>query len=466
MISGVLVLGCGDDLPTTDPTGDASGTSTGGTTTDGGTTDGPGDTTVADTTAASDSSGPGAVCGNGELEPGEDCDDENMLEDDACYSNCTIPYEELWTAIHDDGGDDFARDVLFDGEGNVYVLGSSQVGGEDYDLWLRQYLPDGSEGWTYTYDGPIGGDDFGRKMAWHDSGDLAIVGSTTTDQGFDILVMRLDVSSQTPVWTDSVDGEDMGLMGLDDDFGDAITVDADGTILVAGTVRRVDRERDAWLRRYDADGGEIWTLFHDQAMLSDSSIAVVVDGNGDIYHVAQVEVANNDFDGWVRKYDSGGGVLWTNTVADVLFRGATLDLEDNLVMAGIDLDGAQAPDIWVGKYDADFMELGSTSYDGANSFDFGLGVTVGGGGDVYVAGTVTVVGEQGQIWAGRYLPNVSLRWWSHSYGNDRANLDDDAYAIAVSSDELRAVIVGQESVIGQGTNVWVRMLQNNPVPLQ
>ncbi|MCB9717718.1 MAG: hypothetical protein H6712_27970 [Myxococcales bacterium] len=464
MLTGVAVLGCGDDSSSTGSEGgDSSGTTT-SPATDEGSTQAPMETTSADGTG-SESSGPGAACGNGVVDPGEDCDDENMLEDDGCYSNCTIPYEELWTQTFDDGEDDLARDALFDGEGNLYVLGSSEVGGGGFDLWLRQYLPDGSEGFTWTYDGAFGGDDFGQRMAWHPSGDLMIVGSEQSDQGSDVLVIRLELSGPSVVWSDTYDGPDTGLMGADDDFGDHVAVTAEGDVLVAGTVREVDQEWNAWLRRYDGDGNELWTLAHDEAMLSDASEAVVVDAAGDIYHVGGIEVSNGDADGWVRKLDADGNEIWTHTIGGVVFRDATLDAEGNLVLTGVDIEAGTAPDLWLGKYDPDFGVLGNTSYDSGGSFDFGLGVAVGSGGDVYVAGSITVVGEQGQIWAARYQPNVNLRWWSHSYGNDRAHLEDDAFAIAINDDESRVAIVGQETVLGQGRNTWVRMLQNNPVPM-
>ncbi|MEX1366398.1 MAG: hypothetical protein AB1Z98_24955 [Nannocystaceae bacterium] len=466
-IASLALLGCGDDIPDQTPTSEGSSTGSASTGTTGSpTTDTPMPTTSSDeTTAGSDSTGPGAVCGNGELEPGEDCDDDNILDDDSCYSNCTIPYEVLWTQTFDDGEDDFATDAMFDAEGNLYVLGSSQTAGEDSDVWLRQYLPDGRTGWTWTYDGTLGGDDFGRRMAWHPSGDLTIVGTEQTDQGDDVLVVRLELAGQTVVWSQTVDGPDMGTEGEDDDFANAVTTDADGNVLVAATVRQVDQEWDAWLRKYDADGNEIWTVTHDEAMFSDSSDAVLVDAAGDIYLVGVVEVANNQGEGWVRKLDTDGNIIWTNSVPGVLFSNAALDLEDNLVIAGFDIMAATV-DIWVGRYDPDFMELGTTTFGGSSGAgDFGRTVAVGSGGDVYVGGSIAVTGEQAQIWAGRYLPNLGDRRWRHEYGNERANLVDEALGIAVSDDESRVGIVGFETVLGQGTNVWVRMLQNNPAPL-
>src|SRR5262249_20348022 len=32
-----------------------------------------------------------ALCGNGSLDPGEQCDDGNLVDDDGCDSNCTLP---------------------------------------------------------------------------------------------------------------------------------------------------------------------------------------------------------------------------------------------------------------------------------------------------------------------------------------------------------------------------------------
>ena len=111
----------------------------------------------------SSSSGAPDLCGNGELDDGEECDDSNNVDGDACHADCTNAFEIVWTNLHDGSAShgDYANDVVIDGAGNIYVLGNEGVTGEGANVWLQQYLPDGTEGWTLSYDGGSGLDDFG-----------------------------------------------------------------------------------------------------------------------------------------------------------------------------------------------------------------------------------------------------------------------------------------------------------------
>lgn len=77
-----------------------------------------------------------------------------------------------------------------------------------------------------------------------------------------------------------------------------------------------------------------------------------------------------------------------------------------------------------------------------------------------------MIGEQSNLWAGRYASDLGLRWWSDAYGNQDALLADEGRAVAVSADESRVAVAGLESVIGQDTNIWLRVCQNNPAPQQ
>lgn len=469
--AALLAFGCGDDGTQT-PEGSSGSTGTEPTpmtTTDvtPGSTSEPGSTSDATTTGLDSTTGPVVECGNGVVEDDEECDDENLENDDACYANCTLPYEILWTETHDEGDADFGNHVVFDAEGNIYVVGSVQVPGQGYDLWLRQYMPDGSAGWTYTYNGADSEDDVGRQIAWHQSGDLLVVGNTEgTATEDDILVMRLDIATQTPVWTDIYAGMGMGPDPIDaTDLGNSIFGAANGDVLVGGTERVDGQEYDVWLRRYDADGVEIWTQSFNNTDYngSDVSDSVLEDSTGDIYLVGATEVAQSVFETWVRKYDSDGVEIWTQQLADVQMFEAQLDSMDNLVMAGYVSTGGG--DLWAGKYDPDFGLLGITSYDGPSGlFDTAQGVAIDAAGDIYLAGSITIIGEQSNVWVGRYQSELDMRWWSSSYGNEESTLADEARSVAVSDDGTRVAVVGFESVIGEDTNIWVRMYQNNPLP--
>jgi cysteine-rich repeat protein len=471
--SMLLVLACGDDGLTQDPSessssGEADSTSTGPAVTST-TVEPTGSTSDATTTGLDSTTAPAVECGNGIVEAGEECDDENVLDDDDCSSVCTIPFEELWTVTYDGGDDDVANHVLFDDEGNVYVLGNSQIPGQGYDVWLRQYTPDGREGWTWTYDGAFGGDDFGRRIAWFE-GDLVILGTEATEtNGDDVLLIRLSPADQSLVWTQQYSGPGSGLEpGGNDDFGAGVAVDADGNLLVAATLSVDGQEVDISLRKLDPEGAEIWTHEYDDPTLhgDDVASAVVVDGT-DAYLIGNSQIATTTDQSWVRKLDTDGNELWTQTIPGVEFTNGALDSAGNLVLAGLEDDNPDNVNLWIGKYDPDFAELGTTAYDGpSGSFDVGLGVAAGASGDVYASGQITVVGQQAEIWAGRYMADLGLRLWSDSYGNAEAQLFDVGRSVAVSADESRVVVVGYESVLGQDANVWVRMYQNNPAPGQ
>lgn len=465
-----LLLACGDDLPDhvlTGSSGAVGGTTTGGSSADTATSY-PLPTTDAPTTTM-DPTGASPNCGNGVVDDDEDCDDANLVEDDGCYTNCTLPFEVQWTETFDGGDIDRANDVLFDAEGNLYVLGITQVAGQGYDLWLRQYTPEGAEGWTWTYDGALHGNDFGTAMAWHESGDLLIVGSEQTENEDDVLVIRLATADQTPVWTRYYDGPGLGPDPIDDsDFANAVASDPAGNVYVAATVRVTDQEFDMWLRKYDADGTEIWTHEYDEPVVhgSDSPDAVLVNADGEIYLAGNSEVAQNNSDAWVRKLDVDGNEIWTEIIADVIITNGSLDPVGNLVLVGLENDNPSNINMWAAKFDPDFGSIGSTEFDGpSGQFDQALGVAVGGAGDVYLSGEITVVGEQSNIWVARFRQNLGQRWWSDSYGNADSKLADVGRAVAVSNDDMRVAVVGYESVIGQDHNAWVRMYRNSATPL-
>jgi cysteine-rich repeat protein len=64
------------------------------------------------------------TCGDGTLDPDEECDDGNRVDGDACSSGCTATFDVVWTVSHDDGagGTEHAYAVVVDTEG-IYVLG-------------------------------------------------------------------------------------------------------------------------------------------------------------------------------------------------------------------------------------------------------------------------------------------------------------------------------------------------------
>jgi hypothetical protein len=104
------------------------------------------------------------------------------------------------------------------------------------------------------------------------------------------------------------------------DYVYAIAVDAAGRAIVAGSVYgslagSLGGEADAFVRKYDADGGEVWTRQFGTSEF-DEAFGVAVDGAGHVYVVGGTAgdlegSSTGSADAFVRTYDADGGVLWT-----------------------------------------------------------------------------------------------------------------------------------------------------------
>ena len=127
-----------------------------------------------------------AQCGDGIVQVGvEACDDGNKIESDACLSNCTpfVLEQHLWSQAFEEGKgsiEDFS--VKTDSEGNIYLagdfLGRINLGGDDlvnaqevdsltidyFDIFLAKFDKDGKHLWSKSF--PI--------LGWQRLYDLAI----------------------------------------------------------------------------------------------------------------------------------------------------------------------------------------------------------------------------------------------------------------------------------------------------
>ena len=179
--------------------------------------------------------------------------------------------ETLWTRQFGTDDDDSASGVATDAVGSVYVVGTtfgSLSGQENFasDAFIRKYSNSGEEVWTRQFGAPDVLDTFDAAsgVAVDGLGSVYVVGHTT--------------------------GPLPGQVYMGDE--------------------------DAFVRKYDAEGSEIWTRqFGTEA--HDVAQRVAVDSAGSIYVVGGVEGALpgetnlGQLDAFARKYDSDGKELWT-----------------------------------------------------------------------------------------------------------------------------------------------------------
>lgn len=466
---GAVSVGCGDDGGATGggngPTGTAQDTGGSADTmppADSSTTavtDPDPDPDASDSTPTTNSP---PECGNGEIEGVEACDDANEINGDGCDNDCTITFNtsvwertdagaagvqdagqgvaltaegdvvvvgyivdtatntdiyvskisgagaEVWTSTSDlsMGLQDRAYAVAVDGLGRIAVIGDTDVAAASSDIWVAVLDGEGTELWSTTFDGPVGANDGGRAIAFDADGNVGVAGFIRAGANDnDIWVAMLDAAGAT-LWTDTIAG-DMGL----DDRGRGVVFDDAGALYVAGFVGNGSFNRDVWLRKYEADGTEAWTVTWDSdASADDAGFAVTRSPNGNIIvaGISPVVADNQDF--WVGAFEPEAGALqwWKRFGGPAIENdnafGIAADSLDNVVVVGFKGQSETDADIWMRKLDSTGLELWSQTIFGKGmDRDEARAVVIDANDDIVVTGEIrNAQSNDGDIWVGKF----------------------------------------------------------------
>jgi len=325
---------------------------------------------------------------------------------------------EAWTRQFGSDTDDSAYSVSADANGNALVAGDSFESG-DADAYVRKYDASGNDLGIVQF--ATDGYDSASSVSADASGGFAVAGYTngalpgqTSAGGIDVFVSKYDASS-TQLWT-----RQFGTST--NDLAYSVSVDTNGNVVVAGYTsgalpgQTSAGSADAFVRKYSAGGTQLWTQ---QLGTSGSDLAysVSTDASGNIFVAGQTsgalpgQTSAGSTDAFLRKYDAAGTELWTRQFGTSTFDGArsvSVDASGNLFVVGA-TDGtlpgqtSAGGDAFVRKYDAGGTELwtrqlgtrpmGMYSSDGASS------VSADASGNAFVAG-YTEVALPGQVGAG------------------------------------------------------------------
>ena len=313
--------------------------------------------------------------------------------------------EILWTRQFGTSGEDRARGVATDGDGNVYVAGytSGALEGANagtFDAFVRAYDADGVFRWGRQFG--TGGEDVATAVATDTSGNVYVVGSTSgalegsNAGGLDAFVRSYDANGVFR-WT-----RQFGTGGADEATG--IVIDANDNVYVAGYVQGLLEGAyagaiDAFVRSYDS-GGEIrWTRQFGTGSW-DYAEGVAADASGNVYVVGSTEGSLEALgvnagleDAFVRSYDGGGALRWTRQFGtggvDVAY-GVTTDTAGRVYVTGyttgaLEGAGAGGSDAFVRAFDGS-GDLRWTRQFGTGGADVANGIATDAEGDVYVAG--------------------------------------------------------------------------------
>jgi uncharacterized delta-60 repeat protein len=366
------------------------------------------------------------------------------------------------------GGFDYGRSVTVQTDGKILVAGESLNGGNT-DFALVRYNTDGTLDTSFSGDGKLTtaigtGMDRGYSVTVQADGKILVAGESSNGRNTDFALVRyntdgsLDTSFSGEGWLTTA-------IGTGTDSGQSVTVQADGKILVAGFSDN-GGNTDFALVRYNTDGsldtsfsGEGW-LTTAMGLYDDSGYSVAVQADGKILVAGESSNGGNtDFalvryntDGSLDTSFSGDGKLTTaiGTGTDS-GQSVTVQADGKILVAGFSDNGGNT-DFALVRYNTDGSLDTSFSGDGklitaiGRGADSGQSVTVQADGKILVAG-FSHNGGNTDFALVRYSTDGSLDTSFSGDGKLTTSMGlyyDSGYSVAVQADG-KILVAGNSS---------------------
>ncbi|PVY39049.1 outer membrane protein assembly factor BamB family protein [Pontibacter virosus] len=241
-------------------------------------------------------------------------------------------------------GYDHVKDLVLDGNGNLYVTGS--VFGSDRTVQMA----------TIKYNSANGEE---RWIAIHHEGYPAAIAADGTG-GIYVTGTKSIVNNFATIKYNAEDGKEawVSYFGTDGrrDVPEAIAVDNAGGVYVAGINQSdVNGMQISVLKYNSTDGSEIWAHRHEEWIQSESGTRLMLDNKGSVYLAGNIRrtfvlASHNTED---------GEVIWTKESDNLLGLGSdfmmdfTLDAKNNLYLTGLNYQNATTRKAFTIKYSQD-----------------------------------------------------------------------------------------------------------------
>jgi uncharacterized delta-60 repeat protein len=344
--------------------------------------------------------------------------------------------DTAWVRTYDGQSSNYdeANAIAIDDSGNVYVTGYSYGSGTNSDYATIKYLPNGDTAWVRRYNGPANFGDEANAIAVDGDGNVYVTGTSVgSATGFDFATIKYNSSGDT-VWVRRYTEPIAGYDGAT-----ALAVDGSGNVYVTGysysastegydylTIKYQPNGDTAWIRRYNGSvGGD------------DLASALALDGSGNVYVTGRSEgggVANEDY--VTIKYNPTGDILWLeryddNSSADRASVMAS-DASGNIYVTGLSHQDYWSEDIVTIKYYSSGDTAWVRRYAAAiDTGDYPRAIVVDGSGNVYVAGRSYDMATHYDYLIIKYLPNGDTAWVRKYDGPE--SQDDMVYDMALDA---------------------------------
>jgi cysteine-rich repeat protein len=390
---------------------------------------------------AVDCSGLGPHCGDGVLNGAEPCDDGNDANGDGCNLDCGISGTAIWTRSFagEPGFLDQATSVAVGPDDRLVLAGSVGTASSDGDVLLLTYDTDGSLLWDETY--VFGEDSTAWDVAIDGDGNIGIAGDESGNQ----IVTAMFDPDGVMLWSEllaDVGGADLG--------GRAVAFDESGDLYIVG--QSYVGSYDISVRRYSETGVLVWAESYDGG-LNDTGLGMALSGD-QLFVSGGTFVAVSDSNGWIRRYGLDGSAIWTREFAGADGAGdqtfdVAIDPNGYVVATGFSNTEGSAAAAWLRKYDLDGAVQWTELYDVDPTGIAGFGVAVDDAGQIVLLGASNFAAMEAFV--AKHAPDGTQLWIDYPHeGAMQPNGVGPFKGVAIDS---------QSNIIVAGSldsDVWVR----------
>jgi len=345
-----------------------------------------------------------------------------------------------WTARYNgtSGNNDAGTCMALDNAGNVYVGGYTISTANDYDLIVIKYSSSGEQIWEAKYNGPANGADEATAIAVDGDGNVYVTGSSTTDTKTDFVTIKYNSKGEQQ-WMSRYNGP-----GNDNDIPVALLLDKDGNVYVTGYSKGTDNQVNFATIKYNNDGDKIWAVRNNGVSSSVAyPKAMAIDNTGSIVVAGYTDNPATNEDFLIIKYSNSGSQIWSKTYNGTgngvdKATAVGIDQKDNIYVTGNSFGIGSNLDYVTLKYSSQGELQWDARYNGpGNNIDDPIGLAIDKNGYVYVTGSSIGNNTNYDYATIKYNPDGAELWVSRY--NAQGNSSDQPSAIAL--DALGSVYV-------------------------
>ena len=192
------------------------------------------------------------------------------------------------------------------------------------------------------------------------------------------------------------------------DGGNGVALDSAGNVYVTGYANTTS----LWMRKYDTNGNILWT---DTTRVSSKGFGICIDKTDNIYTIGTTSGG-----AFIDKYTSAGAFTRGTTISTVGVpsysgvqkMGIAVDTAGTYIYATAGIPtGFTGSNLWSGKFDATNLSIIWNKTLSVDNGSFGSGIAVDSAGDLYIAGYAPGVGSDGNLLLGKYSGSDCSQIW-------------------------------------------------------